>query len=91
MPLIRQANADTPYPREESFLFMHGALRVGQICRRRGSIRPDGTWLWTINGVPGGRDPLGLAGTSSTLEDAEAQMNAAWRQWLGWAGLAERD
>jgi hypothetical protein len=88
--LVRRSDTDTPpNPREENFLFMHGALRVGQICRRQAFIQPDRAWLWAINGVPGGPDPLGLAGTSSTLDDAEAQMNAAWRQWLAWAGLME--
>jgi len=89
--LVRRPDAVTsPSSRDESFLFVHGALPVGQICRRSGAVQPDRSWLWTINGVPGGPDPLSLAGASSTLEDAEARMNAAWRQWLDWAGLAER-
>jgi hypothetical protein len=90
MALIRQPNIALPATlQEEDFLLTHGGMPVGRICRRQGALRTDGMWLWAINGVPGGPEPFGLAGTSSSLEEAEAKMNAGWHRWLAWAGLVE--
>jgi hypothetical protein len=90
MPLVRRPNTDMPPSLgEEDYMLMHGGLPVGRIYKRASALRPDTTWLWTINGVPGGPEGLPLSGTSSTLEAAEAAVNASWRQWLAWAGLTE--
>jgi hypothetical protein len=90
MPLARRLNTDTP-PKltQEDYILMHGGLSVGRIYKRASAFRPDATWLWTITGVPGGPEGLRSSGTSATLEDAEAALNACWRQWLDWAALME--
>jgi hypothetical protein len=46
-------------------------------------------WFWSLYGVVG-RPPKGhMNGDAATLDEAKAQFEAAWRQWLAWAKLQE--
>jgi hypothetical protein len=44
-------------------------------------------YSWAINGIYTGPPPFG--GWAKELDDAKAQLGAAWRRWLAAAGLTE--
>jgi hypothetical protein len=64
-------------------------LKIGQIYKRGAAIRPEGQWIWTLNGVPDGPGRRALAGSAESRERAEAALRESWEQWLAWAGLSE--
>ena len=76
---------------EEDFHVVHGELRIGQIYKRKVSLRPDAQWLWALNGVPESVDGLPLTGLSAGLDEAKAALEERWRSWLAWARLKEVD
>jgi hypothetical protein len=75
----------------EDFHVMHGELRIGQIYKRKVSLRPDAQWLWALNGLPVSIDDLPLTGLSASLEEATIAIGERWRNWLAWARLKEED
>jgi hypothetical protein len=44
---------------------------------------------WTLYGVVGKPPKVHTNGHAATFEEAKAQFEAAWRQWLAWAKLME--
>ena len=42
-------------------------------------------WFWSLTVDP----PMARSNKVSTLEEAKAQFETAWRQWLAWAKLQE--
>jgi hypothetical protein len=71
----------------EDFHVMHGELRIGQIYKRKVSLRPDAQWLWALNGLPMSIDDLPLTGLSASLEEATIAIGERWMNWLAWAQL----
>ena len=56
--------------------------RVGRIYETRGG--PDHLrWFWSFTVTC----PMTRSDRVSTLEEAKAQFETAWRQWLAWAKL----
>jgi hypothetical protein len=86
MTLLLPRNADDS---SEDYDVFHGALKIGQIYKRVAAIRPEGQWIWTLNGVPDGTGRRALAGSAESREQAEAALRESWEQWLAWAGLSE--
>ena len=61
-----------------------GGWTVGRIYETRGG--PDHLrWFWSLTVDP----PMARSDKVSTLEEAKAQFETAWRQWLAWAELQE--
>jgi hypothetical protein len=86
MSFLLQPNADGSPGAYDVF---HRALRIGQIYKREAALRPEGQWIWSLNGVPDGPGGPVLAGSAESLEGAEAALRERWEQWLAWAGLSE--
>ena len=42
-------------------------------------------WFWSLTVAP----PMARSDKVATLEDAKAQFETAWRQWLAWAEQQE--
>ena len=61
-----------------------GEWAVGRIYETRGGpahLR----WFWSLTVYP----PMARSDRVATLEEAKAQFETAWRQWLAWAKLQE--
>jgi hypothetical protein len=88
MPLVLEPIADSS---EEDFHVMHGELRIGQIYKRKVSLRPESEWLWALNGVPVSADGAALTGVSASLDEATSALGERWKTWLAWARLKEEN
>ena len=65
-----------------------GEWAVGRIYEQRGG--PDSMrWFWSLYGMLGKPVDMHTNGHAATLDEAKAQFEAAWRQWLAWAKLRE--
>jgi hypothetical protein len=73
------------------FLVMHGALRVGRICKRDGAPAPGCQWIWAITGAYDGPDAMRRSGLTATHEEAVTALKDNWRRWLAWASLSEAE
>ena len=61
---------------------------IGGIYEQRGG--PDSVrWFWSLYGVVGRPPKAHMNGDAATLDEAKAQFESAWRQWLAWAKLRE--
>ena len=61
---------------------------MGRIYEQRGW--PDHMrWFWSLYGMLGKPADMRTDGDAATLDEAKAQFEAAWRQWLAWAKLQE--
>jgi hypothetical protein len=91
MPLTLRPNPDTALERRQSdHVVMSGELQVGRIYKRESTINADSQWLWAINGVQrAGPDVMRVAGLTTTLEAAQAELSENWQKWLAWAHLQE--
>ena len=70
----------------QDFTTYNGEWAVGRIYETRGG--PDHLrWFWSLTVDP----PMARSDKVATLEDAKAQFETAWRQWLAWAKLEEVD
>jgi hypothetical protein len=47
-------------------------------------------WFWALNGMFGRPREIKDNGHAPTLDEAKAQFEAAWQQWLEWAKLLEK-
>jgi hypothetical protein len=47
-------------------------------------------WFWALNGMFGRPREIRDYGHAPTLDEAKAQLEAAWQQWLEWAKLLEK-
>jgi hypothetical protein len=80
---IRHTDPDAPHL--EHFQVYSREVRIGTIYRTHS---PNGdVYSWAINGIYTGPPPFG--GWAKELDDAKAQLGAAWRRWLAAAGLTE--
>ena len=46
-------------------------------------------WFWLPHGIFGKPVDMRTGGHAATLNEAKAQFETAWRQWLAWAKLQE--
>ena len=46
-------------------------------------------WFGSLHRIFGKPADMRTDGHAATLDEAEAQFEAAWRQWLAWAQLRE--
>ena len=72
----------------QDFTIYSGEWAMGRIYEQRGG--PDSMrWFWSLHGIFG--KPLRCApnGHAATLDEAKAQFESTWRQWLAWAKLRE--
>jgi hypothetical protein len=46
-------------------------------------------WFWPLPGIFGKPVDMRTDGHAATLDQAKAQFETAWRQWLAWAKLGE--
>jgi hypothetical protein len=61
---------------------------MGRIHEERGG--PEHMrWFWTLYGVVGKPPKVHTNDHAPTLDEAKAQFEAVWRQWLSWAKLME--
>ena len=90
MPLTLRPNI-TSASRHFDHLVISSELCVRRIYKREPANSPETQWLWAINGVqPAGSDVMRLAGMTTSLDEAQAQLTENWRKWLAWANLKER-
>jgi hypothetical protein len=83
MPLLVIPNPLSPNDHQ----VMHGQWQIGQI---NPALTGGTSWMWALNGVPGGTPTaIRLAGVATTLDEAEAALTQSWEQWLAWAGLSD--
>jgi hypothetical protein len=88
VPLVLKAKGDGS---EDGYRVLHGELEVGQIYKRKISLRPEAQWLWALNGVPEGPHGLAVTGLAATLDEAIAALRERWGKWLVSVGLTESD
>src|ERR1700712_4909342 len=87
MSLVLRQNADGT----AEYQVFHGVLEVGQIYKRKVSLRPTTEWLWALNGVPISPGAGAFAGLAESLEHALAALGESWSRWLASAQLLEAD
>jgi hypothetical protein len=85
MSLVLNRKADA----SDDYYVLHGEFQVGQIYKRKATIRPETQWLWAINGVSAAPDGLALTGLAATLDEAMAALKESWSKWLASAELSE--
>jgi hypothetical protein len=92
MPLTLIGNAQEPAALQQEVTDYHvvsGGLRVGRVYKRERAMRSEPQWFWDINGVHAAPGVMRLAGTTTTLEQAHAELKANWEKWLAWATLQQ--
>ena len=90
MPLIMRATGlVSPIDKDrQDFTVYCGEWPMGRIYEQGGE--PEHMhWFWTLYGVVGKPPKVHTNDHAPTLEEAKAQLEAAWRQWLRWAKLRE--
>jgi hypothetical protein len=86
MALRLRPNADSP----EEHHVMHGEWRVGQVEKRPPLIGLEPRWTWSLNGVPWGTpEEMRLVGVAKSLDEATAELQKSFDQWLRWAQLLD--
>jgi hypothetical protein len=84
MALKFRPAADSP----DDHQAMQGEWQVGQIDKRPSFTGTLARYFWILNGVPAGPKGLSLAGGAGTLDEAKAELNKSWEEWLAWAALS---
>jgi hypothetical protein len=72
----------------QDFTVYSGEWAVGRTYQQRGgpsSMR----WFWSLYGIFGNSGDMRTDGHAATLDQAKAQFETAWRQWLAGAKLQE--
>ena len=90
MPLtIRPSGLASPGDKDrQDFTVYCGEWAVGRIYEQRGG--PDSMrWFWSLYGMLGKPVDMDTNGHAATLDEAKAQFESTWRQWLAWAKLRE--
>jgi hypothetical protein len=74
------------YENQPDYIVLSGGWEIGRIYEEIGSP-PEYKWFWALalNGPIGTR-----ADRVTSLEEAKAQLQAAWERWKAWAELEER-
>ena len=91
MPLtMRATGLSSPVDKGRvDFTFYCGAWAVGRIYEHlEGPERL--RWFWALNGMFGRPREIRDHGHAPTFDEAKAQFEAAWQQWLEWAKLLEK-
>ena len=63
-----------------------GEWAVGRIYEQRGLPDP---MFWSLYWMLGKPVDMRTNGHTATLDEAKAQLESTWRQWLAWAKLGE--
>ena len=72
----------------QDFTIYSGDWAMGRVCQQRGG--PDSMrWFWPLHGIFGKPVDMRADGHAATLDQAKAQFETAWRQWLAWGKLRE--
>ena len=86
---IRETGLASPSDKDHAdFTIYSGAWPVGLIYKERGGpelLR----WFWSLHGMFGKPPDIESEGRAATIEEAKAQFDTTWRQWLAWAKLGE--
>ena len=90
MPLtMRPTGVESPVDKiRQDFTIFSGRWEMGRIYEDRSgplNLR----WFWSLHGIVGKPLAMRTDGRAPTLDEAKAQFEAAWRQWLAWADLRE--
>jgi hypothetical protein len=90
MPLtMRPTGVESPVDKNRrDFTIFSGKWAMGRIYEDRGgpvNLR----WFWSLHGIVDKPLAMRTDGRAPTLDEAKAQFEAAWRQWLAWADLRE--
>ena len=91
MPLtMRATGLSSPVDKGRvDFTLYCGAWAVGRIYEHLEG--PEHLrWFWALNGMFGRPWEIRDHGHAPTLDEAKAQLEAAWQQWLEWAKLLEK-
>jgi hypothetical protein len=90
MPLtMRPTGLASPIDKDrQDYTIFSGEWAMGRIYEKNGA--PAATrWYWLLYGAFSKPDNLHPDGRAPTLNEAKAQLEAAWRQRLEWARLRE--
>jgi hypothetical protein len=90
MPLtMRPTGLASPVDEDrQDFTVYCGKWAMGRIYQERGG--PDSMrCFWSLYGVVGKPPNVRMIDHAPTLEEAKAQFESAWKQWLAWATLHE--
>jgi len=72
----------------QDFTIYSGDWAMGRIYQQRGG--PDSLRrFWSLHGIFGKPVDMRTDGHAAMLDQAKAQFETAWRQWLAWAKLQE--
>jgi hypothetical protein len=90
MPLtMRPTGLSSPIDQHrEDYTIFSGEWAVGRIYEERGGPQAM-RWFWSLYGWLAEDADMRTDGRAPTLDEAKAQLEAAWRQWLAWAKLTE--
>jgi hypothetical protein len=88
---MRPTGGHSPvYADRQDWTIYDAGKPVGRVYKdASASTAADLRWFWSITVYV---DPIAgivTSGKVATLGEAKAQFEAAWRQWLAWAKLAE--
>jgi hypothetical protein len=67
-------------------LLVSGEFVVGRVLQDRSGPQA-GRYSWSLTGIYGA--PIANHGMTDTLEQAQAELMANWRQWQEWAGMRD--
>jgi hypothetical protein len=78
----------TPPFDEDDWLLLTGKFIIGRVVRDRSGPQ-SGRVGWSLTGPHGA--PINTHGMTDTLEQAQAELLAAWRVWQMWAEVRDLD
>jgi hypothetical protein len=86
---LRPTGVESPVDKNRrDFTIFSGKWAMGRIYEDRGGP-VNLSWFWSLHGIVGKPLAMRTDGRAPTLDEAKAQFEAAWRQWLAWADLRE--
>jgi hypothetical protein len=71
-----------PDARQECWLVYCGDVHIGTIAVRAGNPTTTDTWSWSCGFYPGEDPGDHRTGTSATFDQARADFEAAWKEYL---------
>ncbi len=71
---------------EDDWLLLSGEFVVGHVFRESSGSRA-GRVVWTLTGLHGLAAAKGVA---DSIEKAQDELLASWREWQQWAGVQDR-
>ncbi len=82
----RKPSPPLPPKGEDDWLLLSGEFVVGRVFREESGPHA-GRVLWTLMGLHG----LAAAkGVTDSIEKAQDELLASWREWQQWAGVQDR-